>query len=375
MRATRQTRRVPIIADILRALEEIAPTRYAFDFDHIGLQVGDPGNKVERAIVSLDRSLSAIAFAERSNAQLLLAHHPLIWDPLKSLLEAAHNERSASRLIRSGIAFIGAHTNWDCAPGGVNDTLAARLGLTDVEIFGAAAPVPMRKLVGFAPAEAVDAILDAASKAGAGGIGEYTRCAFLTPGTGTFKGSEVSNPAVGQAGKQESVPEVRFEMVVPADRAAAVVRAATTAHPYEEPAFDLFDLAPAYEQPIGRIGSLPSPLSFTDFVSHCDRSLATKALGWGESGRSISRVAVIGGAADDEWQAAKATGADVYLTGEVRQHIAMEASESGLALVAAGHYATEHPGCEELCRRMQQALPEIEWRLFEPKPGEGGRPL
>ena len=98
------------------------------------------------------------------------------------------------------------------------------------------------KLVWFVPEDALDATRDAVFAAGAGVIGNYTRCSWYTAGTGTFHGEAGSDPTVGEAGREERMPELRVETVVSAERASEVVRALVAAHPYEEVAFDLYPL-------------------------------------------------------------------------------------------------------------------------------------
>ena len=164
-------------------------------------------------------------------------------------------------------------------------------------------------------------------------------------------------------------------MVVPAASASAALRALRKAHPYEEPAVDLLALRDHPEQPAGRLGSLEEKVSLASLSEFVEERLGTRSWSWGSSEKLIQKVAVVGGSADDEWMNAQRAGADVLITGEVKQHVALEASESGMCLIAAGHYATEHPGCETLRKRLEEAVPEVEWLLFEPTPGEGGRPL
>lgn len=262
---------MPTVREILAQLEIVAPARYAFSFDRVGLQVGDPDAGVRKAVVSLDRSRAAVRFAKEQGAQLLLAHHPLIFRPIDAVLAGDAVGQTIIELLRSDIAFVAAHTNWDCAEGGVNDTLAELLGLSDVRSFG------------------------------------------------------MSSDAVSA-------------------------------------------------QPAGRVGTI-AKTDFGQFLKMVDLVLGTRSLGWGEFGKEIARVAVVGGSADDEWRAAQRAGADVLVTGEVKQHNALEAVESGFAMVSAGHFATEHPGCEALRKRMQTAIPEVEWLLFTPGPGESGRPV
>lgn len=363
------------VSQILDALEAIAPARYAFGFDRVGLQVGDPGAAVVKAVVSLDRSLGAVDFATARSAQLLLSHHPLIFSPIGEVTPSSHVGSAVFRLIARGIAHVAAHTNWDCAKGGVNDALAARLGLRNVVPFGGAAESESLKLAVTAPAADVDAIVDAAASAGAGEIGAYRRCAFLAEGTGTFLAGDGASPAVGTKGEVERAPEVRIEMVLPSGSRFAVEQAIRRAHSYEEPAIDFFALTPGAGMPIGRVGDLEAPKALNDVANLIDGALGTRSTSWGRADRSVRRIAVVGGAADGEWEAALHAGADLYVTGEVKQHVALEAVESGIAMIAAGHYATEQPGCAALRDRMAREVPDVEWLLFEPLPGEAGRPL
>jgi dinuclear metal center YbgI/SA1388 family protein len=362
------------ISDVLRELERLAPQRFAFSCDKVGLQVGSEHAEVERAVVSLDRSLGAIEFAEQSGCQLLVAHHPLIFTPLETLTEASHTSRSVLRLVKSGIGFIAAHTNWDSAQGGVNDVLARILSLRLVKSFGTGAKTLNHKLVFFCPRENADELVGRLSDCGAGVIGAYSRCAFRSEGTGGFYGDATTSPTLGERETAVSVQETRVEMVLPPGTEKSSERCLLKHHPYQTPAYDLYPLREHVEQAAGRIGELEERVRFDEFLRRVDQLLETRAYGWGELSKSIRKVAVVGGAADSEWIAAQRAGADVLVTGEVKQHVAVEASESGLCIVAAGHFATEQPGAAELKTRLQQALPAIEWVLFEPKPGSHGRP-
>jgi dinuclear metal center YbgI/SA1388 family protein len=168
------------VQDVLAVLEQIAPTRYAFPWDKVGLQVGDPRAEVRRGLVALDRSLLAISKAGELGAQVLLTHHPLIFEPLNSVTTQSYEGRAIQQLLGSGIAHVAAHTNWDAAAGGINDALATRLSLSQVSDFGSAADANNCKLVFFVPASHLNSVIDACSDAGAGGIGDYSRCAYYS---------------------------------------------------------------------------------------------------------------------------------------------------------------------------------------------------
>ena len=362
------------VRHILEALETIAPPDYALPGDKIGLQIGEPGAEVRRAMVSLDRSAVAIGACVDSKCELLLAHHPIIWQPLASLTDGSDAEVCIRQLVRAGVNVIAAHTNWDCARGGVNDALAGRLKLADVSPFGPAAASEGMKLVTFCPEAVAEAIIDAVSAAGAGAVGDYRRCAFVASGEGTFDAPQGSSPAVGATGSRNQVPEVRLEMDVPPPLRLAVERALRAAHPYEEPAID-FLVTKREGMPIGRKGRLPAPMSAAQLRDFLDGALGARSLAWVAKEQPIEWLGVIGGAADDMWPSAREAGCDALVTGEVKQHIAVEATASGMTIVAAGHYATEQPGAEALANAMRKAVQTVEWTVFVPPPGKGGRPL
>lgn len=366
---------MPTVRAVMEAIERIAPKDLAISFDRVGLQVGDPAAAVGRGVVSLDRSRAAVAYAAGEGAQVLVSHHPLIWDPLKAARADDHVGATLLDLAKAGIALIAAHTNWDCARGGVNDALAEMLGLQGVVPFGMGNDPERLLLVTYVPAANRDALVDSLAAAGAGAVGKYERCAFLSSGMGVFTPREGANPHVGQVGAGTEVAEARIEMVVATSDLARVQSALLSAHPYEEPAFSFLPARGKSRLPIGRIGELARPMPLGDFVGFVDSALATRSMAWGDSGRLVRTVAAVGGSAADEWRAAQAAGADALVTGEVPQHVALEASESGFALVQAGHFATEQPGCAALAARLRAELPEVSWSLFEPVPGMAGRPL
>jgi len=325
------------VSRILQVIEEIAPARYTFEFDRVGLQVGSSATEVTKAVLSLDRSLAAVEFSRSVGAQLLVAHHPLTLRPLEAVTDATYEGRTALAMVRAGISFIAAHTNWDSARGGVNDALASLLGLTDVEDFGFGQPVPMWVVEAWVSKDQVSDAVGAIERAG-----------------GTVFG----------------VLEGRVSAQVPRDLESAVRRvleAGGWSHVFLE-------AAPVALQPAGRIGRLPEPVSAREYAGILRSQLGIEPLMFSDPERVISRVAVVGGAADSEWRAAQRAGADLFVTGEIKQHVALEAQESGLALASCGHYATEQPGVVALRDRLAAAVPEVTWHLFEPAIGSSGRP-
>ena len=363
------------VADALSFLESIAPTRWAFDFDNVGLLVGTKSDPLKGIAFALDSSEELVNFGSSFGANLLITHHPILWNGTKSLCCNSAESRMIMSMMKGGMSLIASHTNWDAAPSGISDTLALRLGLTPISSVGSGAEVAYSKVVTFTPEEYVDPIIDVMAEAGAGMVGNYRRCGFHTSGMGTFEPLPGSDPYVGRIGKSDEIEEHRIEMICPSRLVDDVVAAIVERHPYEQPVFDVITLRPLVEQPLGRLGVLESPMSLADFQKHCDKSLSTKSLAWGDPQRVISKVVVCGGAGDDMWEAALEAGADAFVTGEIRHHIAKAGSEAGLAMLSCGHFATEHPGMESLCELFHAQFPDVHCKIFTPEPGSAARPV
>ncbi len=225
-------------------------------------------------------------------------------------------------------------------------------------------PIPdqrLDKLVAFVPVADADQVLDAVSAAGAGAIGDYTRAAFLGPGTGTFRPEQGAQPRVGRIGAIERVPEVRLETVLPRHRRAAVVAALLAAHPYEEPAYDVLELADLPGgRGLGRIGRLARPEPFAAFVERVAAGLPKTAWGirgGGDPDRIIDRVAVSGGAGDSLLETVQRAGVDAFVTADLRHHPAAEhLAAGGPALVDVAHWASEWPWLADAAARLGAAL-------------------
>ena len=363
------------VADALTFLESIAPTRWAFEFDNVGLLVGTRSDPLKGIAFALDSSEDLVNFGASFGANLLVSHHPILWNGTKALCCNSAESRMIMSMMKSGMSLISSHTNWDCAPGGISDTLAIKLGLTPLGSIGAGAEVAYTKVVTFAPTEYVDPIIDVMADAGAGMVGNYRRCAFHTAGLGTFEPLPGSDPFTGRIGKSDSIEEHRIEMICPSRLVDNIVAAIIEKHPYEQPVFDVLTLKPLIEQPLGRLGILTEPMSLSDFRNHCDRALSTRSLAWGSPDKDISKVAVCGGAGDDMWEAALEAGADAFVTGEIRHHIAKAGTKAGLAMLSCGHFATENPGMDSLRDMFAVQFPGLKCKLFTPEGGHCANPI
>jgi len=350
---------MPTVADVLAAIERIAPSKLAFSFDKIGLQIGSTEDEVSSGIVCLDVTPEVVAKCKLGS--IVVAHHPIIWDPIKNLCDSR-----LLALARSGAGMIACHTNWDVALGGVNDTLAHVLQLQNVSLFGTAPESKIVKVVTFVPKPSLDVVIDAITDAGAGNQGEYSRCAFYSEGVGTFEPSLQANPSVGQPGEREHVSEYRVEMLVPSHKLRQVEAALQAAHPYEEPAFEFVPLCNRAELAIGRMGDLPAPTPLKQFASLMREVLGTTPQVMGDPNQLIQKVALIGGAAGDEWKSAQDAGADVFITGEAKHSSLVDAGIARFPMILGGHFATEAPGMNSLRARLAEEVPDIEWHVVHP---------
>src|SRR4051812_4645954 len=288
--------RVPALGDVVRELEDRYDPSWAEPWDAVGLVCGDPDTDIRRALFAVDPVEVVVDEAIARGADLLVTHHPLFLGGTTSVAATTAKGLVVHRLLTAGIALYVAHTNADVAFPGVSDALGEALRLTDLRPLRAESGEPQDKVVTFVPAEAVDRVLDAMSQAGAGVIGDYSRCAFLGEGTGTFLAAPDASPTVGKAGEVTRAPEVRLEMVSPRAHRSAVLRALLDVHPYEQPAWDVLELAalPGVRG-LGRVGELDGAMSLAEFTHHAAGALPRTSWGVraaGEPHRVVRTVAV-----------------------------------------------------------------------------------
>jgi dinuclear metal center YbgI/SA1388 family protein len=353
------------LCDVIEVLDGAYPPGLAQDWDSVGLVCGDPSEPIESVTVAVDATAEVVS--EVADRGLLLAHHPLLLRGVDTVAADTAKGALLHGLIRRGSALFTAHTNADAASPGVSDALAATLGLiVERALAPAAEPSRLDKWVIFVPAENAEDVRAAIFSAGAGHIGDYSHCSWTVSGTGQFLPHEGASPAIGSVGSIEKVPEERIEAIAPARSRAAVLAAMRTAHPYEEPAFDVFALAPLpTDAGIGRVCALPEPEPLSAFVARVAAALPATSWGVRAAGAAdglVSRVAVCGGAGDSLLDVVATAGVQAYLTADLRHHPADEhRRSSGVALIDVAHWASEYPWCAQaagvLTGHFGEALP------------------
>ncbi len=329
------------ISDIIASLEEFAPPVYQESYDNSGLLVGDRNQKVSKVLLSVDVTEEIVDEAVKIGAEMIVAHHPIVFKGLKRLTPDNYIQRTVISAIRNHVAIYAAHTNMDAVLQGVNMQLAEQLGLENVKVLQASNDM-LYKLYCFVPETHVDSFREAIFAVGGGEIGNYNSCSFNASGIGTFKAGEDANPFVGEKGKLHHEKEVKVEIVFPKHLQTKIVRAAKANHPYEEPAFDVIKLENAWEQlGIGLIGELPESMEQFAFLDHVKKQLHVPALRYTQANKMHYRkIAICGGSGSFLIHAAKRMGADAFVTGDVKYHEFFDA-ENRMMIVDAGHYETE----------------------------------
>ncbi|MGB9303468.1 MAG: Nif3-like dinuclear metal center hexameric protein [Mycobacterium sp.] len=353
------------LRDVIDVLDQAYPPQLAQSWDSVGLVCGDPAEVLDSVTIAVDATPPVVD--EVPEAGLLLAHHPLLLRGVDTVAASTPKGALIHRLIRTGRSLFTAHTNADSASPGVSDALAHALGLTVEAVLEPVSPAGgLDKWVIYVPGEHAEAVQAAVFEAGAGHIGDYSHCSWSVAGTGQFLPHDGASPTIGSVGTVERVAEDRFEVVAPARARSAVLSAMRAAHPYEEPAFDIFALAaPPGDAGLGRIGTLPQPEPLRDFVARVGAALPQTSWGVraaGDPDALLSRVAVCGGAGDSLLGNAAAADVQAYVTADLRHHPADEhCRASQVALIDVAHWASEFPWCHQaadvLRSRFGEALP------------------
>lgn len=330
-----------LLKELMAVLEEAAPFSLQDASDNSGIQLGDPDQRISRGLVCLDVTPEVVEEARKKGCDLILSHHPLLYEGLKRLTGKRPVEQALMAAIRHGMAVVSVHTNLDFVSEGLNRSLAGRLGLTGLRPLSPATGV-LRKLVTFCPTAQADEVRMALFRAGAGHIGDYDCCSYNLEGMGSFRAGEGSQPFVGEKNTLHMEQEVRIETIFPSYIEKSLIAALIRAHPYEEVAYDIYPLENPFDRAgAGMIGLLEKPLSQQSFLSLVKEALPASCLKHSPlTNQEVRQVAVCGGSGGFLLDKAMQAGVDAYLTAELKHHQFLEA-RGRLLLIDAGHYETE----------------------------------
>jgi len=313
--------------------------------------------EIEKALISFDVTEDVIEEAKQKGANLIISHHPIIFGGLKKLNGKNYVERVVIAAIKSDIALYAMHTNLDNVILGTNRILADKLGLQNAQVL---APLKgrFRKLITFCPTQQADKVRNAIFEAGAGHIGKYDQCSFNAKGEGTFRAGENANPFVGELNKIHFEEEVRIETIFPDYLERRIIAALKKTHPYEEVAYDIFKLEnESTELGAGIIGSLETEMD--------EKAFLVKLKGLTQAGvvrytalrnKKVKKIALCGGSGAFLINKAKAAGADVYITGDVKYHEFFDA-DGQIVIADIGHYESEQFTKELLISYIKEKFP------------------
>ena len=353
--------------EIAHAIESQAPLQLQESWDNCGLQVGSMSSTVQRVLTALDVTPEVVAEAIEQQVDAIVTHHPMIFKGIKSINTDTMQGKMIRDLLCHAINVYSAHTNLDVAEGGLNDEVARRLGLQDIQGLEETGRDVAYKVAVYVPITHSEQLRQAMGDAGAGHIGAYSHCSFSVAGEGRFLPLEGTNPFIGQVGAIETVPEERVETVVPKKLLGQVLAAMKEVHPYEEIAYDIVALENAYEAHyIGRIGNLSQPLSIEEFKEVLQSVFPHSQLRWGGAKpSSIQRIGLCTGSGAEFIKVAAKQKADVYITGDVKYHDMQLAKELGITVVDAGHYGTEYMSQSLLKQMIEKSITADEVEVIE----------
>ncbi len=329
------------IKEVTYELERIAPLSLQESYDNAGLLVGNSDAEISKILISLDVTEKVIEEALSKGCNLIISHHPVIFKGLKRITGGTYVERIVASAIKNDIALYAIHTNLDNVDQGVNSILCDKLDLINKEILSPQKEL-LRKLVVFCPVGYADKVREAVFAAGAGKIGNYDSCSYNGKGTGSFRGSEDTSPFIGEKGKLHFEEEIRIETIFPIYLEREIISALIEAHPYEEVAYDIYSLENKFlSVGAGMTGELGTEVDEIEFLNKVKKVTGVGCIRHTKlTGQKIKKVAVCGGSGSFLIGDAIRSGADIFLTGDIKYHEFFDADEK-LVIADIGHYESE----------------------------------
>ena len=356
---------MPTLKDITNFLENLAPLSLQESYDNAGLITGDFNTEISNVLITLDVTEKVVEEAIQKKAELIVAHHPIIFSGLKKITGKNYVERTLIKAIKNDIAIYAAHTNLDSVDGGVNRKICDKLGLQNCKILQPAGE-QLKKLVTFIPTENSDQVREAVFNAGAGHIGNYDSCGFVSEGLGSFRGNENSNPFVGKKGEIHAEKEVRFETIFPGFLQGRIIEALLKSHPYEEVAYDIYPLENKFEKVgMGMVGTLATPKSETEFLQKLKSTFNTGVIKHTAlKDKPVEKVAVCGGSGSFLLNAAIAADADFFVSADFKYHQFFDA-ENKIVIADIGHFESEQFTKELFYELLMKKFPKFAVHLSE----------
>ena len=353
------------LKDLCSYLDSAVPLSFQEDYDNSGLQIGVPEREISSAMITLDVTEEVIDEAISEKCDIIISHHPLIFKGIKRVTGRTFTERLLYKAVKHDIAVYSSHTNLDIFSNGVSRKMAEKLDLKDIKVLS---PLEKRlfKLVTYIPETHLEKVREALFEAGAGVIGNYDRCGFTTSGTGSFRGSENTKPFTGEKVKIHFEKEIRFETVLFSHLKEKVIKALLDVHPYEEVAYDIYALEnDNVEVGSGCVGDLNDAMAENDFLKLVSSVFDAKGIRYSKpTGKPVRKVAICGGSGASLLNVAIASGADTYLTSDIKYHNFFDA-DNKILLIDTGHFESEKFSTEILYSLIIKKFPKFAVRFSE----------
>ncbi|MCJ7448541.1 MAG: Nif3-like dinuclear metal center hexameric protein [Bacteroidales bacterium] len=353
------------LKELCSFLDSAIPLSFQEGYDNSGLQIGLPEKEISSALITLDVTEAVLDEAGYNGCDIIVSHHPVIFNGIKRITGVSFSERILLKAIKQEIAIYSAHTNLDVISNGVSRKMAEKLNLQDIKVL-----VPLKnrllKLVTYVPESHLEKVRDAVFAAGAGVLGNYDFCSFMTPGTGSFRGNENTNPFVGEKGKIHFEKEFRLETILFSHLKSRVINAMLKAHPYEEVAYDIYSLENEnINTGMGCTGKLSEPMADNDFLKFISSVFSANGIRFSSPKRNkIVKVAVCGGSGAALLPDAIDSGADAFITADIRYHSYFEAGNK-ILIADIGHYESEKFSAEILYDLIIKKFPKFALRFSE----------
>ena len=353
------------LKELCSYLESVVPLSFQEGYDNSGLQIGVPDKEISSALLTLDVTEEVLDEAINTGCNLIISHHPLIFNGIKRITGSSFTERIIVKAIKEEIAIYSAHTNLDVLSFGVSRKMAKKLNLENIKVLQ---PLQNRllKLVTFIPESHLEKMRDALFEAGAGTIGNYDQCGFTTSGTGSFRGDENSNPYVGETGKIHFEKEIRFETVLFSHLKEKIIKVLLSSHPYEEVAYDIYPLENENtEVGLGCVGEFTDQMDEADFLKLVSSVFDAKSVRYSKpTGKPVKNVSLCGGSGATLLNVAIGSGADAFITADIKYHDFFDA-DNKILLVDIGHFESEKFTAEILYSLIIKKFPKFAVRFSE----------
>lgn len=349
------------LKSLIKKIEAKYPTSLSYDWDNVGLIVGDTESDINKVLVCLEANEKVVDEAINNNIDLIVTHHPFIFGKMRKITTSDFKGKLIHKLIKNDISVYSMHTNFDIAFDGLNDYFMEVMGFENSKVLDVTQSEVLYKIVVFVPKSHENEVRNAICKSGAGHIGNYSDCTFNIGGIGTFKPLENTNPFIGEYGKFEEVEEIRIETIVPQRILGGVINSMLKAHPYEEVAYDLYKLEnKGSSVGLGRISKLNEEISLRELSIIIKEKLNMDAIRVvGDLDSNINKVAVVTGSGADMAKKAQRMGADVLITGDVKYHDAQDAIDLGMNIIDCNHFDSEDI-FKDVMKRFLDDLNDIE---------------